>query len=467
MKKSIQLNRLIMFAVKLTLIFIELCLFLYVWRHYYATAISQPFFYKGNYLLVLIYGVILVAFTILYGGYSIGYFTNSNVIYSQILSLLFVNIITYFQISLIGRALFNPAPMILLSAVEMIVIVLWVILATKLYYNLFTPGKMIVVYGNDSYHDLISKMNTRKDKYHICESVSIDDGLEKILQKISTYDSVIICDVKGENRNDIIKYCFEHSIMAYITPKISDILIRSADRVHLFDTPLLLCHNGGLTFEQRFFKRTMDIVLSIIILTLASPLMLIVALIIKIYDGGHVFFKQKRLTLHGKVFELYKFRSMVVDAESDGIARLSTQNDTRITAVGKIIRKTRIDEFPQLINVVLGDMSLVGPRPERPEIAEQYMQSMPEFEFRLKVKAGLTGYAQVLGKYNSTPYDKLKLDLMYIENRSTLLDLKLILLTLKILFQRESTEGIVDGNITADDINIGDIPVSETRMGDD
>ena len=234
-----------------------------------------------------------------------------------------------------------------------------------------------------------------------------------------------------------------------MTPKISDTIIRGADSIHLFDTPLLLCRNMGITAEQRLAKRMLDIVVSAAALLIASPFMALTALAIKLYDGGPVIYKQKRLTLDGKVFEIYKFRSMVVDAEKETGARLAQEHDSRITPVGRIIRKIRFDELPQLFNIFRGDMSVVGPRPERPEIAQEYRETMPEFDFRLKVKAGLTGYAQVMGKYNTTPYDKLKLDLMYIENYSILLDIKLILMTIKVLLMPSSTEGVGKDQTTA------------------
>ena len=173
---------------------------------------------------------------------------------------------------------------------------------------------------------------------------------------------------------------------------------------------------------------------------LLSPLMLLSAIAIKLDDGGPVLFKQKRLTYHGKEFYVYKFRSMVVNAEKAG-PQLAKENDSRITRVGRILRKCRLDELPQLINILRGDMSGVGPRPERPELAEEYEKTMPEFEFRLQVKAGLTGYAQVTGLYDTLPYDKLKMDLMYIENYSIFLDLRIILMTLKTaLFPGETNE---------------------------
>ena len=233
-----------------------------------------------------------------------------------------------------------------------------------------------------------------------------------------------------------------------MTPKISDILLRGADNIHLFDTHLYLSRNKGLSGEQIIFKRLLDLALCIPVSIILLPLFLVIAILIKAYDGGPVLYKQPRLTLDGKVFDIYKFRSMRMDSEKKG-AQLAKKDDDRITPVGKVLRAIHFDEFPQLINIIKGDMSLVGPRPERPEIAEQYGEVIPEFDFRLKVKAGLTGYAQVYGKYNTTPYDKLKLDLTYIENYSFWLDIKLLFLTFKILFQRENTEGIDANQITA------------------
>ena len=207
----------------------------------------------------------------------------------------------------------------------------------------------------------------------------------------------------------------------------------------------MLLRNKGIASESLALKRCVDILLSGCLLLLFSPVMLITALAIKVCDRGPVFYRQERLTLEGKIFRIYKFRSMRIDAEKDGVARLATMHDERITAVGKWIRRWRLDELPQLLNVLKGEMSMVGPRPERPEIAAEYQSWMPEFSYRLKVKAGITGYAQILGRYDTTPYDKLLLDLMYIEGYSLFLDIKLILMTLKVLFWPESSAGIKDG----------------------
>ena len=295
-------------------------------------------------------------------------------------------------------------------------------------------------------NSLEKKMNRRSDKYQIQNTVDVKVGLEKLKTMMGEYDAVLICDVKTEMRNKILKFCFENSIRTYITPKISDIIVRSADNIHLFDTPLLLCRNSGLSFEQRVMKRIMDLIISIIILAVTSPFLIITAIAIKAYDGGPVFFRQKRCTLNGKVFNILKFRSMIVDAEKPGMVIPATDRDPRITPVGRVIRATRIDELPQLINVLKGEMSIVGPRPERIEHVQKYSEKIPEFSYRLKVKGGLTGYAQVMGKYNTTAYDKLKLDLMYIENYSIALDIKLLLMTIKIVFSKESTEGFDEDN---------------------
>lgn len=263
------------------------------------------------------------------------------------------------------------------------------------------------------------------------------------------YDAIVLGDIDVNSRNKIYKFCYGKGIRAYILPKLSDVILSGAEEMHIFDTPIFLTREYSLTVEQRFIKRMIDIICSALLLIITSPIMLVTAIAIKLYDGGPVIYKQIRCTRDMREFGIMKFRSMRVDAEKDGVARLASKNDDRITPIGKFIRKVRIDELPQLINILRGDMSFIGPRPERPEIIAQYMEIMPEFAFRTKVKAGLAGYAQVYGKYNTTPYDKLKLDLTYIENYTVWMDIKLMLLTLKILFWPDSTEGVEAQQVTA------------------
>ena len=425
-------------------------IFGFVWENIYN---NQFFYMNGNIILYTVYAVILFIFMEVYGGFRIGSQRITDSVTTQTLSLLFTDIIAYLQICLVWRKMLNPLPLLASFGVSFVICIFWSLYIHRNFAKLFPPKRMIIVYGSRSAVSLVEKMSLRMDKYIICSSVSVTEGFEKIVEKIKDFDAVIICDTPNQIRNDILKYCFSNKILTYITPKISDIIIRGAENLHAFDTPLLLCRNFGINLEQRIFKRTMDIVMSALGIIVLSPVMLVCAAVIKCYDGGPVFYKQERLTLNGKVFKLIKFRSMIVNAESDGVARLASAGDKRITPVGDFMRKTRLDEIPQLFNILRGDMSVVGPRPERPEIARQYEEDMPEFGFRLNVKAGLTGFAQVMGKYNTTPYDKLKLDLMYIENFSLLLDIKMLFLTVKTIFIPESTEGISEGATTALDMS--------------
>lgn len=420
----------------------------YVWHNVYNFIINPQvtdadviFNKTGNILIIALYAAILIVFSLVFGSLRIGYLKMSNVIYSQVLTLLCVNFIAYFQICLIAHMLVTVSYILLLTLVQIVIVTIWALFAQLIYSKLFPPRNLVIIYGSSLATELVYKMSSRYDKYHISYSMNIDCGLAEIKKTIPSFDGVIICDVDSKIRNDILKYCYELSIRAYVTPKLSDIIIRSADNIDLFDTPILLCRNTGLDLWERIVKRFFDIILSFIALVVFSPMFLIVSLSIKLYDKGPVFYKQDRVTQNGKVFKILKFRSMIVNAEVDGKSVPAVDHDPRITPVGKVIRKLRIDEFPQILNILKGDMSIVGPRPERPEHFEEYMKDIPEFNYRLKVKGGLTGYAQVFGKYNTSAYDKLRLDLMYIQNFSFLLDLKLILATIKILFIKESTEG--------------------------
>ncbi len=313
---------------------------------------------------------------------------------------------------------------------------------TELYYKLYAPHDMLLVYGNKRGIGLKIKMDSRRDKYNVSKLMSIDEGVEAVCQETRRHDAVILTDIPAQIRNDILKYCYRYRIRTYVAPKLTDIMLRGAKNNTLFDTPLLMVKGTGLTPMQRIIKRAMDLVLCGIAMIPAAPVMLIIAAAIKIEDGGPVFYKQKRMTRGGREFEILKFRSMIVDAEKYAGAVLASEDDPRITKVGKVIRAARLDELPQLINILKGDMSIVGPRPERKCLADEISKEIPEFCYRLKVRGGLTGYAQIYGKYNTSAYDKLRLDMMYIENYSPLLDIRLIILTLRIIFSKDSTEGI-------------------------
>lgn len=446
--KKDRYKRIISFGSAVVVLGMLTGIFAAVWYLRYSDTIILPFYRRGNWVLIAIYGILTAIFFKAYGGFKLGYLKKTDMLYSQLISMVCVNIIAYFLISLIGRNFMKGMPMLIMTAADFAVLAVWTFITGKLYFLIYPPRRLIILYGSHQAAALVFKMSQRVDKYMICESVSVNEDRERIQQLILKYEGVIICDIPAEMRNDYLKFCFENSIRAYIAPKISDIIIRGADDIRLFDTPLLLCRNYGLDFEQRLFKRIFDIIFSLVALVPASPFMIAAAVAVKLYDRGPVFYKQKRLTIDGKEFYVFKFRSMIVDAEKNGIPRLCSEEDRRITPVGKVLRKFRIDEFPQLLNILMGEMSVVGPRPERPELTEEYKKEMPEFEYRLKVKAGLTGYAQVTGVYDTSPYDKLKMDLMYIENYSLRMDLQIILMTLKTMLfpgktNAEAEEGVL------------------------
>ena len=379
MKKNEQYKRIISFFSSMILLLLLAGMYIFIWYEFYSDAIILPFYRRGNWVVIAIYMILTLLFFKAYGGLKMGYLKRSDMLYSQSISMIAVNIITYFQISVIGRDFMKVLPMVYMTMADLFIIAGWIFINNRLYLKLYPPRKLIIIYGSQSAATLTNKMSKREDKYMICESVSIKEDFSKIKEEIDKYDGVIICDISGQFRNDIIKYCFEISKRVYLSPKISDIIIRGGEDIRLFDSPLLLCRNDGLSFDQRLFKRIFDLLFALVFIILMSPFMLVISLAIKINDGGDIFYKQKRLTIGGREFFVYKFRSMIQNAEKDG-PQLATSADKRVTAVGKILRKTRLDEIPQLFNILKGDMSVVGPRPERPELTELYEMEMPEFQ---------------------------------------------------------------------------------------
>ncbi|SDB37640.1 MULTISPECIES: exopolysaccharide biosynthesis polyprenyl glycosylphosphotransferase [unclassified Butyrivibrio] len=464
MKQIESIKRVFVLCLGLIGLLMQTVVYGYFWIKTYYPLVSAPrisadgyqlgaglkLYFRGHVLVIAIYFVLMLFFSNTYGGLKIGYLKSMDIFLSQIFALFMVNVISYFQISLMRNWLVPAFPMLEILIVQMVISFLWAVCTNWLYRAIFPARQMLLVSGEYPVDDILRKFNSRQDKYNIVKCMNISEGLMNIEREcLERYDAVVIWDIPTKDRNKLLKFLYSNSIRVYMMPKITDVLVKGSTQMHLFDTPVLLLREYYLKVEQRAIKRLVDIICSLILIILTSPIMLITAIVIKLYDHGPVLYKQIRCTINQKEFKIMKFRSMRVDAEKDGVARLATKNDSRITPIGKFIRACRIDELPQLFNILKGEMSFIGPRPERPEIIEQYMETMPEFAFRMKVKAGLAGYAQVYGKYNTTPYDKLKLDLAYIENYSVWLDFKLMLLTLKILFTPDATEGVEETQTTA------------------
>lgn len=448
-KKYDPYKKTILFVFSLISVALMAVVFAFFWyRIYWDTMYFFHFYRRGNWAMVGLYAILVYFFSTMYGALRIGQLRRMEVVLSQFLATFLANLVMYIVICLLAFGLVNPGYLLLMQCIDCLIAVLWTIFVTFFYNRLFQPWKILLIYGDRPATELVNKLETRRDKYAIYGAIHAHAGLEAIAEKVKDYQAVLIGDIAAETRNEILKYCYGNGIRAYVMPKISDIILMGGDKIHVFDTPFLLSKGYSLSFDQRFWKRVIDLVIAVPVFILASPFMLLTSIAIKLCDGGPVLYKQIRCTKDNKEFEILKFRSMVVDAEKEGEAVLAKEHDERITPVGKVIRATRLDELPQLFNVLRGEMSLVGPRPERPEIIAEYEEEMPEFAFRTRVKAGVTGFAQIYGKYNTVPYDKLKLDLFYIENYSLWTDLKLILMTVKTMMRKDSTEGIDENQTT-------------------
>ncbi|WP_026508721.1 sugar transferase [Butyrivibrio sp. MC2013] len=415
--------------------------FYLVWKYNYRLAFTAPMYGRGKYVLVGVYALLTFIIMELCDAFRFGYLKFSETFIASMVSEFLVNFITYFEISLISNVMVPVWPMLFMTLADFGISLILCYLYTYIYHLSYVPHNMLLIYGSDSALDIKFKMETRQDRYTVTEIIHYEEGRDKLIEAISRHDSVILNDIPAISRNNILKYCYSNEIRTYVVPKITDIIIKGAPDITLFDTPLMLVKGRGLSRDQKIAKRLLDIVLSLIAIIPFTVLGIIVAIAILIDDGGPVFFVQKRITEGGRSFKMYKFRSMKKDLSGDELTNRARQEDSRITRVGRLIRAMRLDEIPQIINIIKGEMSFVGPRAEHEDDYHKGLSEISEYGDRLKVKAGLTGYAQIYGKYNTLSYDKLRLDLIYIENYSILLDIKLIFMTLIIIFKKESTEG--------------------------
>jgi len=410
--------------------------------------VNYFFYYSNGYLVFFaLYLLLFVLFGRLFDSFDIGNTTTTDLFLSYTLTLVVCNVVVFFILCLITLRLIPIWPIILMQLVETVMIALILFLENRYIRDNFPPVKVIAIYGEEHY-GLIGKLNNVRDlSMSVIRTYALDEfDYSKFDEAVKDADGVVTLDVHHENKKKLFKLCYEKHLLVYDVPSITDMFLASSEILHIVDSPILKINKFGPDEMEGIVKRAIDIIGSLILIILTSPIMLGVAIAIKIQDGGDVFYKQTRLTKNEKEFKILKFRSMIMNAEKKTGAILAKKDDDRITPVGKFIRKTRFDELPQLINILMGDMSFVGPRPERPEIYDEICQTMPEFRFRLVVKAGLTGYAQIYGKYNTSLRDKLLLDLYYIENYSLIDDIKFILMTLKIVFNKDATEGVIDEN---------------------
>ena len=406
-------------------------------------------------MLTFIFLLCLVSLLRTYGALEVGRKRILDLFIGQFLSICVSDGVVFLSAILVIKQLPHIGIILVALLIQLAFSLVWSFSANSLYFRWFPPKRVAILYIDENAYESMSELHlssTRFQAERIINLRGLESRLPEILGQLDDLDGVFLCGLPASMRNDLMKELVSRDLDVYVRPKISDVLLCTAQQKYMFHVPMLSYEGIHHSLLLRAGKRLMDIVVSAVALILTSPVMVVVAVLIKREDGGPVFYRQDRLTRGGRIFRIMKFRSMRTDAEKDGVARLASCDDDRITKVGRFIRATRIDELPQLLNILKGDMSLVGPRPERPEIAAQYEELLPEFKLRLRVKAGLTGYAQVNGKYNTTPYDKLQMDLIYISTMSIPNDLKILLQTAQILFQKDSTEGVAEGQVTANSV---------------
>ncbi|MCM1262193.1 MAG: exopolysaccharide biosynthesis polyprenyl glycosylphosphotransferase [Butyrivibrio sp.] len=430
--------------------FWNIIIFCYVWALFYNGQAYAEFRLETMLISVFLYLVVYIALGKLYDAFKIGTYRITELILSQLLAFGIADVCLYLECCLMRGGVVDIRPGAIAALIQLVGSIALIVSAKHYFLQNIPPQDAVLIYGSglkeqSGTQNAVASETSFEEKirkklphmFQIRETVADSVPIEDLLGRVRKYDTVMLYQVEEDLRVRLLAESIQMGKNIYTTPRIEDILLTNFENRHMIDTPLLKAKTGISEYSG---KRIMDIFVSAVMLLLFSPFMLIIAAAIKLEDGGPVFFKQKRVTKGGRVFEILKFRSMRPDAEKDG-AQVCTVGDDRITHVGRVIRATRFDEIPQLINILKGDMSVVGPRPERVEHVEKYTEALPEFAYRLRVRGGLTGYAQIYGKYNTSAEDKLKMDLMYIERQSLLLDLQLIFLTIKIIFIPESTEG--------------------------
>ena len=427
------------FLINFSITAVLVAFFIYMYVNYYAGNVIYHFW--GHVVYVAVFAAAFVIFCSIFGGFDIGFATTSDLIFSQLLSLLFANGIIFFIYWVLTKGTIETGAFFLYIGAYILLDILLNFVFNRIYYNVFPPKKTLMIYEREDESIYARILKYQSNSYDIRKTESFASVCGHF-EEMKEYECIVAVGLYPDQKNLLAKKCYELRKSLYIVPGIYDVIMNSGRKVYLVDTPVFRVNNFGPSQLEKIVKRVFDILFSLVFLVITSPIFLITAIAIRMQDGGPAFYRQIRLTQYGRPFEIIKFRSMRMDAEKDGKAQLAKEHDDRITPVGRFIRSCRIDELPQLINILKGDMSVVGPRPERPELVVKIKEEVPEFDYRLGVRAGLTGYAQVYGKYNTRLKDKLLFDLIYIEQFSLLMDLRIMFMTFKILFKKESTEGV-------------------------
>ncbi|OON86098.1 sugar transferase [Pyramidobacter sp. YE332] len=430
----------IMFLFKILIVVTAVGLYIGGFKIWYE---APRLMFKDNYVVGVVYLLVFYTLSYSYGAYRIGILRLRELIYSFSLALAIANFTGYSQLSLMLHRFIAVGPMILLTCAQVLAGTLLYVAANAVYFAINPARDALAILANPEDDErVLRKFLSESKRYRIVQYCHESDGDAAVQSAMDGQPLVLMLGHgRPEFRSMVIRHCYETDKRLLMVPNVDEIFVHSAVRCQIDDIPAFLFRGHQMSSEQKLIKRAIDVAGSAAALIALSPLMLIAALSVRLHDGGPALYRQTRVTEGGQPFQLYKFRTMVQNAESNG-AEMASNHDGRITPVGRWLRMLRIDELPQLFNILKGDMSLVGPRPERPELIEQYCRQYPEFRYRLKVKSGLTGYAQVFGRYNTLFEDKLKLDLLYIQHFSLIFDFYLMISTVKVLFMPSSSAGV-------------------------
>jgi exopolysaccharide biosynthesis polyprenyl glycosylphosphotransferase len=451
--------------LKRSLFWGESILFALVWILYYNQLAFRTHILYGNVACIIIYVILYYLFSRTYHAFKIATYPIAETVFSQFLSFGFSDFLLWIGCNLAYRHYANLLLGIITVALQVLLAIVLVTVSKQYYIHHIIPSPTLIIYGRQGVEYFKQKLMLKYSHlFDFNQVISADESMDKLCQAIQNNQVVFLYQVGEDRRMPLFEYITSQKKQFYITPRVEDVVMQGFSSRNLIDTPIMKFDYIYDDKIKMIIKRICDIIFGCLFFVILSPTFLIAAIAIKAEDHGPVFFYQERCTQNNRIFKIIKFRSMIVDADKSGNVHPAEKGvDPRITKVGRVIRKYRIDEIPQLINVIKGDMSFVGPRPEYKEFVKKYIETTPEFAYRSRVKAGLTGLGQIYGKYNTTPYDKVLWDLEYIENQSFLLDMKIVLLTIKILFMKESTEGVAEGQTTASAGNGLNTGVAEDR----
>lgn len=437
------------------LVTVNLLLFHFIWKKYYVPFYYDPFYSIGRYAATVVCGGLYVYMGRLYGSFWLKISRISEILYANMVTNIMTGVSMYLVAWILIRHLPSIIPMLLIIGIWTVAACLWVKPAILVMNHYCTVERLAIIYDDKvNFQNAVAVLGRCAWRFKVAGEIRADGDISSTMKKLELFhaEAVLLCDVAPAAKKEILKQCVLHNIATYVQPDAQEYLINSARSVQVANLPFLFCQRAYDSFLYVFIKRGFDLVLGSAALLFLSPLMLVAAACVKLGDGGPVLRREQRITINKKEFTIRKFRTTRPGADGEEDSGIPPYADQRLTAVGKVLRRFRIDELPKLFNVIKGDIALVGPRMEKPAEAARHERELPEYALKFQVKAGLTGYVQIFGRYSTGTRDRLQMDLMYIGQRSLTWDLKMILATIKVIFLPEGMDLVLDNRIYTENV---------------